>query len=39
MYFKRGDSKTSYTIEDLPKSYVASNGKGKYNIKEKWIYK
>ena len=28
--YKQGDSKTSYTIEDLPKSYVSSNGKGTY---------
>ena len=28
--YKQGDSKPSYTIEDLPKSYVASNGKGTY---------
>ena len=28
--YKQGDSKPSYTIEDLPKSYVASNGKGAY---------
>ena len=28
--YKQGDSKPSYTIKDLPKSYVASNGKGTY---------
>lgn len=42
--YKQGDSKTSYTIEDLPKSYVSSNGKGTYlsnsmyNEKQNFLY-